>query len=156
MIDTGQLDDYKQQLLEYAKFLADNKLRARGKIVDGVKPVYVIYARKSTKGKDRQERSIPDQIEDCQRVVKELKIRPIKIFKEKESAKIPGKRDKFSEMIEGIRTGKYNSIIAWHPDRLARNMKEAGEIIDLLKEKGNIVYVKMKYIDEKTRKIKII
>jgi len=34
--------------------------------------------------------------------------------------------------------------------------EKAGEIIDLLKEKGNIVYVKMKYIDEKTRKIKII
>ena len=34
--------------------------------------------------------------------------------------------------------------------------EKAGEIIDLLKEKGNIVYVKMKYIDEKTREIKII
>lgn len=141
MKDTGQLDDYKQQLFEYARFLADNKLRARGKIVEGVKPVYVIYARKSTKGKDRQERSIKDQIEDCQKVVKELKIRPVKIFKEKESAKIPGKRDKFSEMLEGIRTGRYNSIIAWHPDRLARNMKEAGEIIDLL-DKGKIVDLK--------------
>lgn len=141
MKDNSRLNDYKQQLLEYAKFLADNKLRERGKIVEGVKPVYVIYARKSTKGKDRQERSIKDQIEDCQKIVKDLHIRPVKIFKEMESAKTPGKRDKFSEMVEGIRTGKYNSIIAWHPDRLARNMKEAGEIIDLL-DRGKIVDLK--------------
>ena len=69
MKDTGQLNDYKQQLLEYARFLADNKLRERGKIVEGVKPVYVVYTRKSTKGKDRQERSIKDQLEDCQKII---------------------------------------------------------------------------------------
>ena len=67
-----KVDNYKQQLLEYAKFLSDNRLRERGKIVEGTKPVYVLYARKSTKGKDRQERSIPDQISDCQQIIKEL------------------------------------------------------------------------------------
>ena len=134
-------DEYRQQLYEYASLLAENKLREKGKIVDGTKPVYSIYARKSTKGKDRQERSINDQIADCQRVVKDLHITPVKIFKEEESAKTSGKRDKFSEMIEDIKNGKYNSIIAWHPDRLARNMKEAGEIIDLL-DKGKIVDLK--------------
>jgi site-specific DNA recombinase len=35
-------------------------------------------------------------------------------------------------MLDAIRGGKYGGIIAWHPDRLARNMKEAGEVIDLL------------------------
>lgn len=35
-------------------------------------------------------------------------------------------------MLEDIKKGKYEGIIAWHPDRLARNMKEAGEIIDLI------------------------
>lgn len=139
-IDT-RLEDYKQQLFEYARFLANNKLMEKGKLVEGIKPVYVIYARKSTKGKDRQERSIKDQISDCQKIVKDLKIRPVKIFKEMESAKTSGKRNKFKEMIEGIKSGRYNSIIAWHPDRLARNMKEAGEIIDLL-DRGKIVSLK--------------
>lgn len=35
-------------------------------------------------------------------------------------------------MIDNIQQGKFEGIIAWHPDRLARNMKDAGEIIDLL------------------------
>ncbi len=38
-------------------------------------------------------------------------------------------------MIEGIRKGQYDAILAWHPDRLARNMKDAGVIIDLLDKK---------------------
>lgn len=135
------IDEHKQDLIEYAQFLANEKLIAKGKIIEGTEPVYVIYARKSTKGKDRQERSIKDQISDCQKIVTSLNIRPVRIFKEKESAKTPGKRNVFTEMIEGIKAGKYNSIIAWHPDRLARNMKEAGEIIDLL-DKGKIVDLK--------------
>lgn len=38
-------------------------------------------------------------------------------------------------MINDIQNGKYGGIIAWHPDRLARNMKDAGEIIDLIDKK---------------------
>ncbi len=33
--------------------------------------------------------------------------------------------------------------------------EKAGEIIELLKEKGKIVYIKMRYVDEKIRKIKV-
>ncbi|MBI4226078.1 threonylcarbamoyl-AMP synthase [Candidatus Roizmanbacteria bacterium] len=33
--------------------------------------------------------------------------------------------------------------------------EKAGEILDLLKEEGKIVYVKMRYVDEKTREIQI-
>jgi hypothetical protein len=35
-------------------------------------------------------------------------------------------------MIEDIKKGKYDAILAWHPDRLARNMLEGGMIIDLI------------------------
>lgn len=98
---------------------------------------YVIYARKSTKGEERQERSIPDQIDDCMKrevIPNELKIvgKPIR---EKWSAKEPDVRKKFRAMLDDIKAGKVDGIVAWHPDRLARNMKEAGEIIDLL-DKG--------------------
>jgi len=54
------------------------------------------------------------------------------VITEEQSAKTAGKRDKFYTMLDNIEGGKYNSILAWHPDRLARNMKDAGEIIDWL------------------------
>lgn len=35
-------------------------------------------------------------------------------------------------MIMGFKTGKYHGLLAWSPDRLSRNMKEAGEIIEMI------------------------
>ena len=105
--------------------------------VDYSKLRYVIYARKSTTGDERQERSIPDQIEDCiEKVVKVHGLRVIgEPIEEKCSAKAPGIRDKFNDLLDDIESGRIDGIITWHPDRLARNMKEAGIIIDLL-DKG--------------------
>ena len=94
---------------------------------------YALYARKSTQGEEKQERSIKDQVEECiERVVVPHKLNLIKTVKEEFSAKEPGTRAKFKQLTEDIRKGKITGLIAWHPDRLARNMKDAGEIIDLL------------------------
>ncbi len=98
---------------------------------------YVIYARKSTKGEERQERSIQDQIDDCMK--REVSFNSLIVIgnpiEERCSAKEPDIRPKFRQMLDDIKAGKVDGIIAWHPDRLSRNMKEAGEIIDLL-DKG--------------------
>lgn len=105
--------------------------------IDKTKLRYVIYARKSTTDDERQERSIPDQIHDCiERVIKPEGLTVVGTpIKEKQSAKDPDIRPKFTQMLEDIRSGIIDAVIAWHPDRLSRNMKEAGEIIDLL-DKG--------------------
>lgn len=94
---------------------------------------YALYARKSTQGDEQQERSIDDQIDDCiERVVVPEKLNLVKTVKEKFSAKQPGTRKKFMALVKEIEDGKITGLIAWHPDRLSRNMKDAGEIIDLL------------------------
>ncbi len=100
---------------------------------DFTKLKYALYARKSTTDETRQVRSIPDQIKEC----KELAIRTHINFigepiTETQSAKKPNQRPKFNQMLKDIRAGKYDGILAWNPDRLARNMKEGGEIIDLI------------------------
>ena len=96
---------------------------------------YVIYARKSTESEERQIRSLGDQVVECQKLASDRNFGIVKVIKEAESAKEPDIRPKFREMLEEIKKGKYDGIIAWHPDRLARNMKDAGEIIDLLDKK---------------------
>jgi DNA invertase Pin-like site-specific DNA recombinase len=94
---------------------------------------YILYARKSTVSEDRQERSISDQIQECiTREVKPNNLHIVEVVEESASAKVSGTRLKFEKMIKDIQNGKADGIITWHPDRLARNMKEAGEIIDLL------------------------
>lgn len=99
---------------------------------------YALYARKSTRGDEKQERSIPDQVKECiDKVMTPAGIVPVKVVKEKFSAKEPDTRAHFMDLIKDIKAGRINGLIAWHPDRLARNMKDAGEIIDLL-DKGTL------------------
>ena len=128
IIDTDQLYEY----LESHQPQAPSELD-----IQTVK--YALYARKSTTNEDRQERSIDDQIKDCmERVVLIDKIKLVQApIEESCSAKEPDIRPKFRKLIEDIKSGRITGLVAWHPDRLARNMKEAGEIIDLL-DKGTL------------------
>ena len=93
---------------------------------------YVIYARKSTTSEDRQAHSIPDQVKLCKDLAKRNNLHVVKVYTESQSAKTAGRRKVFDGMIKELRQGKYDGIIAWHPDRLCRNMLEAGVIIDML------------------------
>lgn len=97
---------------------------------------YALYARKSTTSEDKQSSSIPDQIRDCmERVVSADESNPlnvVKVYQESWSAKIADTREQFKAMIRDIELGRIDGVIAWHPDRLSRNMKEAGVIIDFV------------------------
>ncbi|KKR03078.1 MAG: Recombinase [Candidatus Uhrbacteria bacterium GW2011_GWF2_39_13] len=54
---------------------------------------------------------------------------------------VSDKREKFRSMLDSLKDGSYDGIITWAPDRLARNMKEGGEIIDML-DRGEIEDIK--------------
>jgi len=93
---------------------------------------YVLYARKSTEDENRQVRSsIDDQIKDCEKLARELGLRVVDVIREKKSAKKPSQRPLFTQMLADIGK-KYDAILAWHPDRLCRNMLEGGQIINNL------------------------
>lgn len=110
-------------------------------VSDKTKLRYAMYLRKSTDREDKQQKSIEDQKAECYKNIIErygIKITEDDIYIDNKSAKISGNRPSFDKMIKRIKKGDYDGIIAWHYDRLARNMKEAGEIIDLIDE-GKIV-----------------
>ena len=102
--------------------------------VDTTKLKYVLYARKSTDDPQRQVRSVEDQIYECKRMAEQLGIKIVAVVKEHKSAKKPGVRPEFNAVLKGLRDKKYDAVLAWHPDRLARNMKEGGELIDMVDE----------------------
>ncbi len=97
---------------------------------------YVIYARRSSDdGSGKQLKSVPDQIQFCLELAEKEGIEINKesdIFTESASAKKANQRAVFTKLLKLIRQGDVDGIICWHPDRLSRNMLEAGEIIDLL------------------------
>ena len=98
---------------------------------------YILYARKSTEDKGSQERSIDDQIKDCEALIEREQLTVIKVLKEEKSAKIENNRPAFAWMLQQIREGRADGIISWHPDRLSRNHLESVKIIDML-DKGII------------------
>jgi site-specific DNA recombinase len=94
---------------------------------------YALYARKSTTSEDRQASSIEDQIKECmEKLVSPNNLRIVQVYEESYSAKIADTRPRFNAMINEIENGRIDGVISWHPDRLSRNMKEAGTIIDLV------------------------
>ena len=92
---------------------------------------FFIYTRKSTDTEDRQVRSISDQLAELKSLALKEQIDVIDIFVEKQTAKAPG-RPVFNEMLLRIEKGEASGILAWHPDRLARNSIDGGKIIYLL------------------------
>lgn len=94
--------------------------------------LYVVYVRKSTDTDDKQPITLDDQLAECETLARNKKLKVAHIYRESVSAKNPGNRPVFREMLDNIIRGRYDGIIALAPDRLARNMREGGEIIDLL------------------------
>ena len=101
---------------------------------------YVIYARKSSESEDRQVLSIEAQLAELYEFAAKEKLEITASYTEAKTAKEPG-RTEFAKMIERIENDKIDGIIAWHPDRLARNSIDGGKIIYLV-DSGKIKSLK--------------
>lgn len=92
---------------------------------------YFIYVRKSTESEDRQILSIEAQLRELRNLAEKEQLEIAASFEEAKTAKEPG-RSVFAEMLARIEKGEAQDILAWHPDRLARNSVDGGKIIHLL------------------------
>ncbi len=101
-------------------------------VASNPKKYYLVYARKSSEGEDRQLESINDQLKASEEIKKRLGIDSIKTFSESRSAKAPG-RPEFNRMIDEIVNRQdIKGIIAWDLKRLSRNPKDEGTLRWLL------------------------
>ena len=92
---------------------------------------FFLYARKSTDVEDKQVLSIEAQLTELRSFAREQNLDVVEEFIEKQSAKIPG-RPIFGQMLKRIERGEATGIVSWHPDRLARNSVDGGQIIYFL------------------------
>ena len=96
---------------------------------------YCLYARKSTESEERQVLSIDSQIKEMLRMAEWESLDVAEIRRESHSAKDTGQRPVFNELIKDIRSGRFNAILTWVPDRLSRNAGDLGAIVDLMDQK---------------------
>ncbi len=93
-----------------------------------LKPKYFLYARKSTEDDDRQVMSIESQLHELREHARKENLEILAEFQESKSAKTPG-RETFGEMMAKVEASDGVGILAWHPDRLARNSIDGGRIV---------------------------
>lgn len=89
-----------------------------------------IYCRKSSEDKDRQILSLNDQENICTELAQDKGFVVLGVYKESKSAKRPDKRPEFKSMVSRVANGESRHILCWKADRLCRNAKEGGALID--------------------------
>ena len=72
---------------------------------------YFLYARKSSENEDRQIQSIDDQINRLKEFANNFNLHIIKIFEESKSAKNPGDRPVFEDMIKRNKNDEAQGIL---------------------------------------------
>jgi DNA invertase Pin-like site-specific DNA recombinase len=93
---------------------------------------YFIYCRKSSEEEDRQIQSIDSQKRELMRLFAvQAGIEIVDMLEEAQSAMTPG-RPIFNQALDRIERGEAEGLVAWAPDRLARNSVDGGRVIYLL------------------------
>ena len=92
---------------------------------------YFIYCRKSTEDEERQILSIEAQLTELREFAKQNNLFVVRELYESKTAKEPG-REVFNFMLSEIEKGNASGILAWNPDRLARNSIDGGRVIYLV------------------------
>lgn len=79
--------------------------------LDITKLKYVMYLRRSREDNEGQLKSIPQQKDVCEKFAKYKGLNVVEIIKEEGSAKSPGKREKFTEVLRKL---KEKSTMAYY------------------------------------------
>lgn len=98
-------------------------------------------ARKSSEQDERQVLSIESQIKEMKQIAEREKLDIAEIRQESHSAKNSGGRPVFNGILDDVRSGTFNGILTWAPDRLSRNAGDLGKLVDLM-DQGLLVEVR--------------
>ena len=101
---------------------------------------FFIYCRKSSEDEERQVLSIEAQLTELREYANQQGLFVVREYYESKTAKEPG-RGVFNEMLGEIEKGTAQGILAWNPDRLARNSVDGGRVIYLV-DTGRITTLK--------------
>jgi site-specific DNA recombinase len=109
--------------------------------VEVVQVKYCLYARKSTESEEQQVLSIDSQIKEMLALAEKEKLDIVEIKRESHSAKEAGARPIFNEIVDELKSAKFNGILTWAPDRISRNAGDLGRIVDLM-DQGLLVDIR--------------
>ncbi len=115
--------------------LASNGISTVMSLPETISLKYCLYARKSSEAEERQALSVDSQIKEMLSIGQRENLNIVDMYRESHSAKDCGQRPVFNQLLGDIKSGKFNAILVWHPDRLSRNAGDLGAVVDLLDQK---------------------
>ncbi len=95
---------------------------------------YFLYARKSSDSEDRQVQSIESQVTKLRELARDQGLQIVKTYTEVKSAKKPGNRPVFEEVMSRIENGEADGLLCWQINRLSRNPIDSGRVSWLLQQ----------------------
>lgn len=96
---------------------------------------FCLYARKSSTADDKQVLSIESQVKEMLALAERERLHIVEIKREAHSSKDVGQRPIYNQLITEIRSGKFNALLVWSPDRIARNAGDLSSVVDLMDQK---------------------
>jgi DNA invertase Pin-like site-specific DNA recombinase len=103
-----------------------------------------VYCRISKARKNRQGQEVvldklgvERQEKECRAWCEARRWKVAQVFTDNDRSAYRGqKRPGFDAMVEGIKSGAFDGVVAWHPDRLTRHNRELEDLIDLIEATG--------------------
>lgn len=97
-----------------------------------------IYCRIS-RDKTGEAAGVDRQLEDCKALAAAQNWDVVAVFMDNDISATTGKvRPEYERMLDGIRAGEINAIVAWHTDRLYRKLSDLEGLIDAI-DKANVL-----------------
>src|ERR1039458_154791 len=80
------------------------------------------------------------QREDCEALAQRLGWPASDYYEDNDLSAYSGKpRPEYRRMLDDLRSGRIDAIVAWHPDRLYRSPRDLEELIDLIDARGALI-----------------
>lgn len=99
----------------------------------------VIYERIS-RDRTGEEAGVTRQDEDCHTLAKQLGWPVVEVYRDNDISATSGKpRPAYLKLLDDLRGGHIDAIIAWHPDRLYRKLGDLEDLIDAA-DKANVTF----------------
>lgn len=79
-----------------------------------------------------QQLGVTRQLEDCRQLADKLGWKVVARYDDNDISAYSGKRRPgFEAMLSAMKSGEFEAVICWHPDRLYRSMKDLERLIDI-------------------------
>lgn len=94
-----------------------------------------IYLRQSL-DRNNDAKAITRQREDCQRMCRERGWEVVRIIEENDTSASVGVRPGFEQLVDAMKSGEFDVVVAWHVDRLLRKMTDLERVIEVSERTG--------------------